>query len=261
MGPWVKMAMEGGFAARWWFIRYGDPDWHLRVRFYGDPAALTGQVLADLYRRCGPFLEGKLLWKVQLDSYQPELERYGAGMALGMGSAEGLFHADSEAVLALLEGYPGDAGSAVRWRLGLLGMDMLLDDLGFALWEKLQLMQGLRTSHFSLFNLANGWEAQLGLRFRKERSALESLLAPDAIPPLAMGRAIFGARSKALGHLPGLVMGSGVPKQMRATSYLHMFAHRLFRASHRAQEAVLYDFLFRLYRSQAARLNSNHHPT
>ena len=36
-------------------------------------------------------------------------------------------------------------------------------------------------------------------------------------------------------------------------SCLHMFANRLLRSSARAQEMVLYDFLARLYTSEAAR--------
>jgi hypothetical protein len=36
-------------------------------------------------------------------------------------------------------------------------------------------------------------------------------------------------------------------------SYLHMHANRLLRSEQRAQELVLYDFLLRLYESEAAR--------
>jgi len=38
-----------------------------------------------------------------------------------------------------------------------------------------------------------------------------------------------------------------------ASSYLHMFVNRSLREAQQAQELVLYDFLSRLYESQAAR--------
>jgi hypothetical protein len=38
-----------------------------------------------------------------------------------------------------------------------------------------------------------------------------------------------------------------------APAFVHMFANRLLRSAHRAQELVLYDFLARLYQSQHAR--------
>ena len=41
LAPVIATAMRQGLARRWFFLRYGDPDWHLRVRFHGDPATLT----------------------------------------------------------------------------------------------------------------------------------------------------------------------------------------------------------------------------
>lgn len=44
-----------------------------------------------------------------------------------------------------------------------------------------------------------------------------------------------------------------MPLRTLAGSYIHMHANRLLRSAARAQELVLYDFLCRLYESQAAR--------
>ncbi|HEX9083011.1 MAG TPA: lantibiotic dehydratase C-terminal domain-containing protein, partial [Holophagaceae bacterium] len=45
----------------------------------------------------------------------------------------------------------------------------------------------------------------------------------------------------------------GTSLESLAGSYLHMHANRLLRASARAQELVLYDFLTRIYESRLAR--------
>ena len=79
---------------------------------------------------------------------------------------------------------------------------------------------------------------------------MEALFRPTGRSPLALGRNIFGARSQAIDRLEGYIPPSKEMRQSVAISYLHMFANRLFRASHRAQETVLYDFLHRLYLSQ-----------
>jgi thiopeptide-type bacteriocin biosynthesis protein len=88
---------------RWFFVRYwDDAGHHLRLRFHGDPAVLGSRALpalhdwADGLRRAG--LGGALV----LDTYHPELERYGGPAAITM--AEQVFHADSLAVLAQLAG-------------------------------------------------------------------------------------------------------------------------------------------------------------
>ena len=44
-----------------------------------------------------------------------------------------------------------------------------------------------------------------------------------------------------------------MPVERLTGSYLHMHANRMLRAAHRAQEAVLYHFLERLYESRVAR--------
>ncbi len=44
-GPVAELCEEAlatGEAASWFFIRYADPDPHLRLRFRGDPDRLTG---------------------------------------------------------------------------------------------------------------------------------------------------------------------------------------------------------------------------
>lgn len=83
----------------WFFVRYGDPEWHLRVRFRGDPSRLTN-LLGLLHEALAPKLSDGRIWRVQLDTYEREVERYGG--PAGVELAEEIFHADSDAVLAVL---------------------------------------------------------------------------------------------------------------------------------------------------------------
>lgn len=82
----------------WWFLRYHDPQPHLRLRFrlpdpgeFGMVAAKVGAWAADL-RRHG------IISRLQFDTYYPETGRYGTGPA--MAAAESVFAADSAAALA-----------------------------------------------------------------------------------------------------------------------------------------------------------------
>jgi hypothetical protein len=40
--------LRAGTIVDWFFIRYADPDNHVRLRFKGDPSRLTGQLLPQL---------------------------------------------------------------------------------------------------------------------------------------------------------------------------------------------------------------------
>ncbi|WP_078868733.1 lantibiotic dehydratase [Streptomyces sp. NRRL B-1347] len=89
-----------GGVDRWFFIRYADPDPHLRLRLHGDPALLNGVVLPRLHDLAGQLAADGLARGLRLDSYAPETERYG-GPAL-LAAAEEVFHADSHLVLERL---------------------------------------------------------------------------------------------------------------------------------------------------------------
>ena len=56
VAPLVEKTLDSGAADRWFFIRYGDPDRHLRLRLHGEPARLLGEVTprAERRRRSAP---------------------------------------------------------------------------------------------------------------------------------------------------------------------------------------------------------------
>jgi thiopeptide-type bacteriocin biosynthesis protein len=82
----------------WWYVRYADPEPHLRLRLrlpgadaYGHAAHRAGAWAARL-RDTG------LAGSIQFDTYYPETGRYGSGPA--MAAAESVFAADSAAAIA-----------------------------------------------------------------------------------------------------------------------------------------------------------------
>ncbi|WP_333769661.1 lantibiotic dehydratase [Streptomyces sp. IBSBF 2435] len=84
---------------RCWFVRYSDPDHHLRLRLSCIPGSLGTTfehvgAWAEVLRRHG------LIAHVSAETYYPEIARYGGPAA--MDAAEAYFAADSIAVLAQL---------------------------------------------------------------------------------------------------------------------------------------------------------------
>jgi thiopeptide-type bacteriocin biosynthesis protein len=257
--PIVASASGTGVVDRWFFVRFGDPEWHLRVRFHGQPARLHHELLPTLQAAAAPLIDDGRLWRIQLDTYEREVERYGG--AEGIELAERLFHADSEAVLALTPRLAEDARGDVRWRIALLAMDRLLADLGFDLDMRRGVVRRARDAFAAALPADARFHHQLGTRFRPERAGLMALLDPTPVTdtPLAFGREVLRRRSRRLAPVLAELKACAragrltVPLPELAVSYLHMHANRLLRSAHRAQELVLYDFLTRLYESRAAR--------
>lgn len=259
VGPTVREALASGAADSWFFIRYADPEWHLRVRLHGDPAALHGQVLPALHESLAAFLADGRLWKVQLDTYDREVERYGGPEGIEL--AERLFRADSDAVLEIIEMIEGDEGADIRWRLALLGCDLLLSDLGLTPEDRRTALGHLRTSFLREFSGGKVLRVQLDQKLRAERRSLAALLegGPGADEILAPALDVLARRSRAIAPITEELRqreAAGrltVPVMEMSTSYVHMFVNRIIRSAARAHELVLYDFLYQLHESREAR--------
>jgi thiopeptide-type bacteriocin biosynthesis protein len=90
----------GRHAEGWFFIRYRDPEPHLRLRFRGRQSA-PSETLGILHDWFAGLLAKGITARLTLDTYDPEIERYGGGDAAA--AAERLFQADSEACQVQLD--------------------------------------------------------------------------------------------------------------------------------------------------------------
>jgi thiopeptide-type bacteriocin biosynthesis protein len=259
VGPLVRSSLASGAAHAWFFIRYADPDWHLRLRLHGEPGRLHAEVLPSLEAAAAPLLEAGQLWRMQLDTYEREVERYGGDRGIEL--AEQVFAADSEAVLTIMGPLSGDAGLDVRWRLALRGMDLLFDDLGLTLEEKWSVARRAREGYGREFGIDGNFRGRVSQRYRAERARLEALLDPGQDPPELLAAGLEALRRRSLQLAPVSAELRRLDQAGRlstplagiAMSYAHMHVNRLLRSAQRAQELVLYELLDRAYSAQAGR--------
>jgi class I lanthipeptide synthase len=262
VGPLVRSSLASGAADAWFFIRYADPDWHLRLRLHGEPRRLYAEVLPSLEAAAAPLLEAGQLWRMQLDTYEREVERYGGDR--GVELAEQVFAADSEAVLNIMGPLSGDAGLDLRWRLAMRGMDLLFDDLGLTLEEKRSVARRARDELGREFNIDGNFRGRVSERYRAERARLEALLDPGQAPPMPLAPGLESLRRRSLQLAPVATELGRLAQAGRlsatltdiAMSYAHMHVNRMLRSAQRAQELVLYELLDRAYSAHAGRRQS-----
>ncbi len=260
LAPAIASALARGLVDRWFFLRYADPEPHLRIRFAGDPDTLSGRLLPYLHAVLAPAVARGLIWKVCVDTYEREVERYGG--PAGVELAEQLACADSDAALAIISSCEGDAGAEAMWRLAVRGCDQLMNDLGMSLADKRTAMTDARDAFGAEHGADAAFYKQLGDKFRthgKELGALLAASSSDEDHPMSPALAALAVRShrlRPLGtRLRALASAGALTQPIDALvhSYVHMHVNRMIRSSQRAHELVLYDLLRRLYDGQAAR--------
>jgi thiopeptide-type bacteriocin biosynthesis protein len=260
LAPAIRQALEAGDASHWFFLRFADPDSHLRLRFAGDPARLTTVLLA-LERAVAPLIAAGSVRKMVLDTYHREIERYGGDRGIEL--VERLFHLDSECVLSIVELLDGDAGGDARWRLALRGIESMLDAIGLSPDQRGAVATHGRDMIGREYRADTPFWGRIGDRFQKERASLDMLFARDpardAGHDLEPGFELLTKRDAEIRALAEELRRRDAAGELDpklpdiAWSLVHMHANRLLHASQRAQELVLYDFLRRLHQSRKAR--------
>ncbi|HTR49844.1 MAG TPA: lantibiotic dehydratase, partial [Kofleriaceae bacterium] len=177
IAPVVREGSERRAIDRWFFIRYADPDHHVRVRFHGTPERLRDQVWPALESATAPLREVGAVHRLALDTYVREIERYGGDRGIEL--VEDVFWHDSEAVLGIVELLDGSAGAIARWKLALRGIDSLLEALGFAADARARVFATARDDLGRDHHAGPALWAQLGERFARERADLELVFARD----------------------------------------------------------------------------------
>jgi thiopeptide-type bacteriocin biosynthesis protein len=262
--PAIAELQRRGVVDSWFFIRYSDPDTHLRVRLHGSPAHLGADALTEMHHWLAPALASGRLWRIELSTYEREIHRYGGPRNIER--AERLFQFDSEAAREIVFACQGDAGATFRWQLALAGADRWLRDMGFDLEARRAFARRARDAYVQEFVAQNkatqGWFAE---RFRKERKAIAPLIDIEhqpTEPSLAAGLQALERRSRQSAVLIGEMRQMQSQNQLStslediAHSLIHMFVNRVLRSSQRMQELVIYEFLARLYDSEWARHKS-----
>ncbi|WP_353723144.1 thiopeptide-type bacteriocin biosynthesis protein [Dyadobacter sp. 676] len=252
--PFADRLVANGTIEKWFFVRFADPDHHIRLRFrQGNNPSFWQTVLTQLHPLMEPLLCNGTVHKVQLDTYKRELERYGRH---AFEEVESIFFADSCAVSGLLGMLSGDEGEHYRWLIGLRGTDMLLDDMGFTPEHKKRLVGRLQEQFFREFGGDTNLNVQLNTKYRLHREEIARFLDPrqDASNRIEGAIRLFEGRSaRVIASMAVLFPLAETDVGNFAGSLVHMFLNRLFVSQQREHELVVYHYLKKYYESKLAR--------
>lgn len=259
--PLVEHWKKRGLIRQWFFIRYSDPHYHLRIRFQlvNNQTDELATIMHEMSASLKPALAHGRVHKIQLDTYIRELERYGAN---SIALSEELFCHDSLTTIRVLDLLDGDDDESYRWLLALRGLDEMLTDFDFSLMQKQVLLDRLSRSFFQEFNGDKVLQVQLNEKYRQESRRIQQFLNPAEDPTTGIEEAaqefagrrhrwrpvILAIQAK---HPVGWFKTDRCYEEMY--NYIHMYINRFMLSQPRLHELTLYTLLAKYYMTQLYR--------
>jgi len=240
--PFIDEQKKGDIVLSWFFVRYGDPDFHVRLRLKLNDGNSQFSIMEELEPILTPLLEDSLIWDIQLGTYQRELERYGEPNIV---ICEELFYQESEFVMELLR---------LEQNLSehlFLCMVVIMEYLNLFFNNDIQILAFLTSSYRAYkneFNVTKEQARALSEKYNVVKSKLEYIGTENFNI-----KCLHSIQNHITKSSPMILAFKN--KTKIAADIIHMFANRLFYSDQRAMELVAYHHLEKYYRTKLAKQN------
>ena len=167
----IKELKRNKLIKKWFFIRYVDEDFHLRLRLLAEKEDCVGIILSLFANRFSKLIEDGVIRKIQLDTYYREMERYGNSL---IEICESFFCLDSVCDLFVVRKINGYSDENYRWMIALKMVDKFMTDMLLDTISKQNLTQRMAGSFKKEFGFNEYNSKQLNSLFRSFSSSVYS---------------------------------------------------------------------------------------
>lgn len=242
----IAYLKEKEWIETWFFIRYNDPDSHLRLRFRITNLENLGKVLGLLNAVFSELEAQNLVWNLQTDSYARELERYGKTTYT---LSEAIFQADSELILAYVDFKNLFESNATPLLFSFLSIDSFLNSFSLTLEAKMNLLENMQAAFKVEFHADKVLKKQLDKQYRGLENEITPFLA-QTLPQFEPIYKVIAKKNEAMAAtIEPILKDLDVSLSSFLNSHIHMMMNRQYTSRQRQYELVVYDHLFRYYRT------------
>lgn len=243
---------------QWFFVRYNDPDFHLRLRLHINNTCNLNYVFELFFKKFTPLLDSGFIWNIQCDTYLREIERYGANSILLI---ENLFFLDSKFIIKLLRALDNNGYDDERWEMSLVLIDSFFSAFSLSINQRKEVLDYLSKSFKKEFGFTyHQMTKPLNDKYRFYRKKIDEIMlwenrtteVINIIRARMFSINIIAEQLIALEHVNKLQ----VSIRSLLESLIHMTMNRWFKSKNRQYEMVVYDFLFRYYTSKIKRIEN-----
>ena len=240
------------YIKKWFFIRYRDPEEHIRIRFLlddGDKLALVINAFHPIFKK---LMDENVIWKLQTDTYQREIERYGVAT---MKDSEILFWKNSKMILEYLTIKNSFLQIEAPLLFSFLMIDTFLNSFKISTADKLNLMNELQLSFKKEFEIDKIQRKKMDLKYRSLNPKLDDFFNFSNLNAYTAFFEIVNKNSNDIEETAFKIINKiEIPIIDFLSSHIHMMINRQYTSKQRIYELVIYDHLHRYYKAMNYKL-------
>ncbi|WP_035653001.1 thiopeptide-type bacteriocin biosynthesis protein [Flavobacterium sp. ASV13] len=250
INPLTEQLIRENYIKKWFFIRYNDPNYHIRFRLELTDKKNIGHVINEFNNLLQEYLESKSVWSLQIDCYDREIERYGLNT---MELAEEVFFNDSVEIINFLATTKNDGPDIVPESKPIFSLkliDFYLTHFELTDSQKLSFMERLRNSFNKEFDINKENKKQIEKVYNNHKESIHKQL-------LDTNNIITNTAIKYnIDEILKVIKQESIPENKLTyliSSFVHMSLNRLYYSNNRIHELVCYDVLWKFYKSKISR--------
>jgi len=248
--PLTQSLVANKLIDQWFFLRYTDPKPHLRIRFHCDHISKLETIIIEVKKSIHIYTTNDLIWKVQTDTYQRELERYGKKT---IDTSEKLFYIDSEICVSALHLIEDDN---LLFLFALRSINNLFNAFNYTIKDKLAFVKSNVQTFKLEFNSDRQLCKQLNKKYQTLRSQIEEFITSQTHKEYQPLINLLNNKTDKLKEIVKDFKNKNereICLNSLLSNHIHMMINRVFRDRQRLHELVCYDCLYRFYNFQLSK--------
>ncbi|MGG8495317.1 lantibiotic dehydratase [Tenacibaculum sp. TC6] len=240
----IEELKNNGIIDKWFFIRYKDPDFHLRIRLHLKNDKEKGKVINMFNNYFKDLISNDLVWKLDISTYEREVERYYGKF---IEETETVFSEDSTMVLKLLKSLKKDNREDDLWLYCLKSIDAYFELFNFSLEEKYLMLDAMYKNISIEFNSNKTIRAQIDKKFRKEYNRICEIILKEDLYSSLIDKRNIALKNTIYSRLikePDFIIKDLI------SNYIHMTVNRFITANSGMHELVFYGLLEKYYKKE-----------
>jgi thiopeptide-type bacteriocin biosynthesis protein len=245
--------VQKGLIVQWFFIRYNDPNNHLRLRFQIENLDNIQVIIKLMQTHFSELIKKDLVSDIVTATYKREIERYGEST---IELVEKLFYYHSEKTVNLITNTTPQEDEIARIFASLQMINDLLECFNIPLNNRISFVKTMQEDYKNEQHIEKENNKKLDFLYRTYRNEIILYLQEKQEPIYLEGLIdLVKITQKEIEVIKEIIsMKSSTSLEDFISSLIHMNVNRIFRSKQRHYEMMCYDFMNRYYKNIAARI-------